>query len=139
MFVFSSRASLKLRRRSNWEMPSVLVFDFFFIRPTDTATLQFHQPCAYQNIEDKPAIWGINLRGSHTQICVHLTESLLDGVIPIRQWTKDSLDAAKLLVETWQQNDISSEIGMGQCQEAGLSQALVIEQLQLDLDKMKNL
>ena len=29
MFVFSSQASLKLRRRGNWEMPRVLIFDFF--------------------------------------------------------------------------------------------------------------
>lgn len=40
-------------------------------------------------------------------------------------------------METLQQNDLSCEIGMGQCQEAGLSQALVIQQLQLDLAKMK--
>lgn len=64
---------------------------------------------------------------------------ILNTYFCVIQWTKDSLDAAELLVETLQQNDLSSEIGMGQCQEAGLSQALVIEQLQLDLDKMKNL
>ena len=62
---------------------------------------------------------------------------ILNTYFCVMQWTKDSLDAAELLVETLQQNDLSSEIGMGQCQEAGLSQALVIEQLQLDLAKMK--
>ena len=62
---------------------------------------------------------------------------ILNTYFCVIQWTKDSLDAAELLVETLQQNDLSSEIGMGQCQEAGLSQALVIEQLQLDLAKMK--
>lgn len=53
MFVFSGRASLKLRRRGEWEVRGDLVFGFFLVKPTGTPNLQFHQSCAYQNIEDE--------------------------------------------------------------------------------------